>query len=99
MGGKCAPLPIQRSASIYTESRKSPKVKYFITDRKIIIELGYELLGYTFMGSLNRVKFGRRAPCGQGIGGSTAVLTMRSCSFSEREHLAGAAFCNDIVAF
>lgn len=47
-GGGCAPLPIQRSASIYTESRKSPEVKSFITDRKIIIELGYELLGYTF---------------------------------------------------
>ena len=47
-GGECAPLPIQRSASIYTESRKSPEVKSFITDRKIIIELGYESLGYTF---------------------------------------------------
>ena len=32
----------------YTESRKSPEVKSFITDRKIIIELGYELLEYTF---------------------------------------------------
>ena len=32
----------------YTESRNQPKVKYFITDRKIIIELGYDLLGYTF---------------------------------------------------
>ena len=32
----------------YTESRKSPEVKNFITNRKIIIELGYELLGYTF---------------------------------------------------
>lgn len=45
----------------YTESRKSPEVKSFITDRKIIIELGYELLGYIFMGGLSRVKFGRRA--------------------------------------
>ena len=43
-----------RSAA-YTEERinlyrkqQSTKVKYFITDRKIIIELGYELLGYTF---------------------------------------------------
>ena len=32
----------------YTESCNQPKVNYFITDRKIIIELGYELLGYTF---------------------------------------------------
>ena len=32
----------------YTESFNQPKVKYFITDRKIIIELGYELLGYMF---------------------------------------------------
>ena len=75
-----------RAFFAYTESRKSPEVKSFITDRKIIIELGYELLGYTFMGGLSRVKFGRRARRRPG-----------DIMFSEREHLADAAFCNDII--
>ena len=47
---KCPPHVIStgEGIAVYTESRKMPEVKYFITDRKIIIELGYELLGYTF---------------------------------------------------
>ena len=86
-----------RAFFAYTESFNQPKVKYFITDRKIIIELGYELLGYTFGFCPRSENSAGERGADRGDRLQCHSFYLRHCPmFSEREHLAGAAFCNDI---
>ena len=71
----------------YIESFNQPKVKYFITDRKIIIELGYELLGYTFGFCPRSENSAGERGADRGIGCNAAVSTCGIVRCFRRENI------------